>query len=706
MKGNQISVSRLLLLMGMMTAGFGYLIINLFYLQVIAAPDVIARSGRARTFHWPLPPTRGLILDRNGKALAQNDLVYTVVADKTHIEDVTQTIERVGQLLNLTPAEMQRHIAILSQDKVKARELKQNLSEEEKERIEAEDIPGIDFHKHSIRFYPEGSLAAHVVGYTGSDNTGLAGVEFALNEKLRGVPQIIEAEKDVRRRPIADLDYTKVITRGADYVLTLDSYIQFIVERELKKVCEETEALHADAVVLHPRSGEILALANYPSFDPNHYKNYSEELRKNRLLTNVFEPGSVLKPFTIAAALDQGVVTPETRFYCEKGSYYFKGRTIRDDIHRFDTLSVHEILVYSSNIGTIKVAQRLGAHPDDFRGQAQVLYDYLTRFGFRHGGGNPITLLPGDSGGILRPPNRWMPSSIGSIPYGQEIATNTLILAAAYGALANRGMYQKPSILRGYKVMDHYFYPREPVAPYRIISEKAAEEVVRMMIDVTENPQGTGRYVRIPGFHIAGKTGTAQKADPRTGAYARGKRIASFAGFFPAEDPEAVIVVVVDEPKKKKYGGETAGPVWKAIAEEIIAYWGLSPTFKDDPLLAQAAVKSQKWMKSAPPAADVGIQKPFSPFGVTKQLPIRPIPEWPTEAGVMPDLVGWPIREAYVWLAVNGLKADIRGTGKVVKQPVPPGTPLQGLQEIGVVECEPALTDPGVSPGPEVLVAR
>ncbi|MFB3784957.1 MAG: penicillin-binding protein [bacterium] len=705
MKSNQISASRIVLLMGIATLVYAGLVINLFFLQVVHAPDVIARSGRARTFHLPLPPTRGLLLDRNGKALAQNDILYTAVADKTHIQNVTATLEQVGGMLSLSPAEIQRHISFLLKEKVKARELKQNLTEEDKERIEAAGISGIEFHEQPIRFYPEGTLAAHVVGYTGADNAGLAGLEFSLNEKLKGMPQVIEADKDIRRRPIADTDYTKAMIRGADYVLTIDSYIQYIVERELKKVCEETNAVQADAVVIHPHSGEILALANYPTYDPNDYQNYSEDYRKNRLLTDVFEPGSVMKPFTIAAALDQGVVTPGTRFYCENGSFYFKGRTIRDDIHRFDTLSVHDILVYSSNIGTIKITQRLGSHPDDFRGQARVLYDYLTRFGFRNGG-EATTLLPGESGGILRPPQQWQPASIGSIPYGQEIATNTLILTAAYGALANRGLYQKPSILRGYQVMDRYFYPREPVPPYRIISEQTADALIKMMIDVTENPEGTGRYVRIPGFHIAGKTGTAQKTDPRTGAYARGKRIASFAGFFPAENPEAVIVVVVDEPKKKKYGGETAGPVWKTIAEEIIAYWGLSPTYKEDPLLVQAAAKAQAEIQSATSVSGPGDSKPFLSFGVTRQLPVPPAPVWTPGNGTMPDLVGLSIREAYVRLAVNGLKADIQGTGKVVKQPIPPGTPLNGLKKIGVVECEPALTDPGILPTPEMVVTR
>ena len=366
---------------------------------------------------------------------------------------------------------------------------------------------------------------------------------------------------------------------------------------------------------------------------------------------------------------------------------------------------MRDILVQSSNIGFVKIAQEMG---DNYRTQAKVLYDYLRRFGFKDysDGVKTTNDLPGESCGILRKPKDWQPANIGAIPFGQNMSTNVLILAAAYGALANRGVYCKPSIVRGFRGRDGIYYPRDPESPYQIVSNKVVEAVVKMMVDVTEDPKGTGRRVRIPGFHIAGKTGTAQKVDPKTGRYGYRMRIASFGGFFPAEDPQAVIIVMVDEPKKGKYGGEVAGPVWKAIAEELVAYWGLSPTNKNDPLLVQAETSGSGSPTRKKNGAQPDSLKAFTAFGITKSMPIQPIPRWPLEPGRMPNLVGLPLREAYVRLAVNGLKADFQGAGKVVAQGIPAGTPLNGIRTIGMVRCESVLSDPDIISSGDWVVNR
>ena len=563
---------------------FGALIGRLYYLQLIKASILIEESRISRVGAKFLLPVRGLILDRNFGVLACNKKRYTVGVDKTQTPDILDSITRLCKWLGKKDEEMARHLAALESDKIVSRVIQRELSEDEKDQLESQHIPGVHFEEQAIRFYPEGSLASHLVGYTGTGQKGLSGIEFVLDYRLQGSRESVSVDKDIHRNLLSEWDYNKIVSNhGADVVLTIDGYIQHVVERELRKVREEVDAQYANAVVFHPKTGEILALANYPTFDPNQWDAYPDRLRQNRMLTDVYEPGSIMKPFTVIAALDKQVVTPETVFYCEEGQYHVYGKIIRDDIHSFTNLTVRDILVRSSNIGAVKIARRLGKSPDDFREQAKILYDYLRRFGFKNVGDPNTTIIPGESGGVLRPPERWQPASIGAVPFGQEIATNTLILAAAYGAIANRGIYQPPELIKGYRTADGIFYPVEPKPSTRVVETSVIEQVVSMLVDVTEDPEGNGYRVRIPGFHIAGKTGTAQKHDPAGGGYAKGLRVASFAGFFPAEDPQVVIVVMVDEPRKKKYGSEVAGPARETLSAESISSLGLSPPAKNIP---------------------------------------------------------------------------------------------------------------------------
>lgn len=694
---------------------FSALIGRLYYLQIVRAEYLTTASKPLRTYlgiggrnGW-LPPSRGLILDCNNRPLALNQFVYTVVANKTQNEttaethqQVEQTIKSLANYLDLSQDEINRHISHLKNPDVKAREIKRNISEKLMDQIEAANIPGVSFIEKAMRVYPEKKLASHLIGFTGSDNTGLAGVEYAFDDTLQVNQKIIIKGDKVGKKLIADRDYTELITRRVDVVLTIDSYIQYVVERELQKKVEEVDAEYANAVVLNAKTGEVLAMANYPRFDPNHFQDYEPRQRQNRLLTDVYEPGSVLKPFIMVAALDQQVVvdSPGYKIYCEEGLYSFREKTIRDDIHEFGDLSVREILVFSSNIGMVKIAQRFGKDENDWKGQAQVLYDYLTRFGFKNAGGEPTLELSGETGGILRAPRDWQPASIGAIPFGQEMSTNTVVLAAAYNALANRGMYRRPHVIKGYRGMDGIFYPQPHHTPTRIVSADVTEKVVDMLVDVTEHPEGTGRRVRIPGFHIAGKTGTAQKYDQSIGTYGPGMRVATFAGFFPANNPRFVIVVMVDEPKKLKYGGEVAGPVWKTIAEEIVAYRGVSPTNPSELKLADSK-RSVSRRSVAQSINDEKAQKLYT-FGVTRVTPTTQ--QEVLSRGEMPNLLYHPIRKAIVTLAERGLQANFKGYGKVVKQDIKPGTPLNGKTHVGEIWCEPLLTDPGVVEEEKLLV--
>ncbi|MBZ0255607.1 hypothetical protein K8I31_06070 [bacterium] len=676
----RIPVVRVLFLMLAASVAFVGLMGRLYYLQIVRAEETIERSERARKYTEELPPARGSILDRNNRPLAEGVWRYTVTADLTRMKEPRVTLTKAGEVLGLSQEQIESHLN--AKVGLMGRPIQMDVTQDVKNELEAMKLPGIHFEKTDFRYYPEGTLAGPLLGFTGRDNNGLEGLELSQNDWLKGNSQEISSEKDPRRKMLAKEDYTKMITQGADAILTIDNYIQYIAERELQAVVDEYQAVQGYAVVMHAKTGEVLAIANAPQFDPNQYSKYPLNVRKNRAIANIFEPGSVVKPFVIAGALELGVVTPDTMIFCENGLYYFPKRPpIRDDIHKFGLISVHDVLVRSSNIGTVKIAQLTS---DNWRGQAEVLYNTLSKFGF---GEKSTWDLPGESKGLLRAPSDWHPASIGAVPYGQEFETNALILTTAYCAMANRGLYRPAKLIRGFRGQDGIYITRDSEEPHRVISERTANQIIRMMVDVTEDPEGTGEKVRIPGFHIAGKTGTAQKYDPEIGTYGRGMHFASFCGFFPAEDPEIVITVVVDDPQHAKYGGAVAGPTWKKIAEEIIAYWGIAPTNQLDPLLDFKEEKTIAKKESKETKSET--------FGVNRVLPAPIASSVDPYASSMPDLIGMPLRDAYVQLRLIGLTAHIEGVGKVMWQDPPAGAAIADLSGVEL-RCEPALTDPSL----------
>nr|HPO09506.1 penicillin-binding transpeptidase domain-containing protein [bacterium] len=488
------------------------------------------------------------------------------------------------------------------------------------------------------------------------DQVGLGGIEYRFQERLEGAPERVIVPVDSSRNILAENDYIKQANvRGADVILTIDAWIQHTVEQEILDLVDRSQAAQAMAVVMKPKTGEILAMAAVPSFDPNDYQRYGEFRRKCRPVTDMFEPGSVIKPFIVAGALEAGVVTPDQVFDCERGNYAVRSgngrvlKIIHDDIHRFDRLSVRDIVVRSSNIGTCKIAAQLGA---------TGVSDILRRFGFGSVSG---VELPGETAGILRSPDSkgWSALSMFSIPYGQEMATNCLVITTAYSILANRGLRVQPHIVKGYcNPADGRISPRESRPPERIIAPEIAEQILEMLIGVTEDPEGTGyRYCRIPGFRVAGKTGTAQKAGP-AGTYAKGKRIASWAGFFPAYDPKVVIFLMVDEPTIGKYGGELAGSSFARIANSLIRYWGLLP----DQIEPWISAISQKIESKAEQEV----------VNATEIVHPKTAPE-PVHCGVMPNLIGLSAKEAYLQLIEAGFRARFEGEGRVLHQEISAG---------------------------------
>ena len=656
---------RLIVVLLMVLLGFAGLGFRLYKLMIISGDKYSTFRDRNYQAACVLPAQRGRILDRHLQPLATDRAAWSLYVTDS-IQDPGGFAKKASQALGLTQEDGQVLLQRISSkpEQVKVRRLARGITGEKYDTLvkalesyskEKTARQGWFLDPEFPRFYPEGSLAANVVGYVGADQEGQGGIEYEYEERLKGVRERVIVEVDARRRIMADNDYTKEASvRGADLILTIDSRIQLLVEQELRAVLDRTGAIQAMAVVLDPKNGEVLSMAVVPGFDPNRFHEVGEVYRKCRPITDMFEPGSVVKPFIVAGALENRVITPGRVFFCEKGRYVVRGRdgkilrTLRDDVHRFGDLTARDILVRSSNIGMCKIAAEMGE---------DALYSILTRFGFGSVSGVD---LPGETPGVLRPVRAWSALSMYALPFGQELATNALVVATAYATLANRGLRIQPHVVKGYRNPTNGMVSfREIPHGQRIIDSGIAETVIDMLIGVAEDPNGTGySYCRIPGSRVAGKTGTAQKAGP-SGTYEQGKRIVSWAGFFPAEDPEVVIYVVVDEPKKGKYGGEVAGGAFANIAKGLISYWGLipEPTYPEpSSLIAESPASAGSASASA------------AAVKVTEQTPVP---------GVMPNLTGMSIREAYLTLIQSGFRASFDGKGWVVGQETVSGqTPL------------------------------
>lgn len=677
---------RLALTAGLIAAVHVFLICKLYFLQVVKHKD--GEMGRMHEGFEILAARRGSIMDRHFRPLAMHRTHWTVTADPRDVKHPKEFSDRLGDILHWnakTRAQYAERLRKGRQSKKESIPLHRNCSLAAREKIIAvsDTLSGVNFQKEGGRAYPQGTLASTVMGYVGGYTQGLGGLEKQYDRRLQGQQQKIELAADVYRRLLSDTDWTQSLNvNGQHLVLTIDEYIQFRTEKSLKKAIERTEAAGGIAVVMDPNNGEILAMAQAPDFDPaeyNKYGEYGEFRRKPRPVTDSHEPGSVIKSVIIASALEKGLVKPDTIFYCEKGRYSmpYRRTPLRDDIHTFGDLTIHDILVCSSNIGTVKVAQQMGE---------KETYAALRHFGFGERTGID---LPGEVEGVVPPPHKWSRTSISSIPFGQGITATAVQIAQAYAVFANGGKRVQPHLFLGYRYsLDGKFEPKNYREPERIISEKVANTISDILVDVTENhvdssdPQarGTGREVKIPGYRICGKTGTSQVPP-----YHLRKRNASFVGYFPKANPRVVIFVLVREPKKKKYGGEVAGPVFKEVAQALIPYWGLLPSHPEEIETQQIARHPDK--KQADPAVDRTGQLANARDNLL--------------AGRVPELRGLQLRDCLTLLAESGVNAQLNGSsGRIVKQTLGPGEPIEN-DELGTLTVLPdvALPSRRGSPG-------
>jgi cell division protein FtsI/penicillin-binding protein 2 len=558
---------RLLLLAGLGALWVVLVAARLYHLQVVRYDHYAGKAERQQQRVVDLDPPRGTIYDAQGRELAVSVEVDSAYAVPPEIEDPAAAARALAAVVpGLNVAKLTRQLASDREFVWVARKLDPPVARE----VRRLNLPGINFLPESKRYYPMRELAAQVLGYVGTDNQGLAGLELVYDEVVAGKPGKRTVLRDARRGTVISPELSFAEPEpGEDLHLTLDAAVQHIVERELAKAVEERGAKQGTAVFLDPETGGVLAMASYPSFDPNAFSRYDSSRWRNRAIMDMYEPGSTFKIITAAAALESGLIRAEDEFDCEMGGITLLGIRIRD--HKpFGRLTFAEVLAKSSNVGVIKAALLMGG---------ERLYKSIDGFGFGRATGID---LPGENPGILHPLERWRPLAKAYISFGHGISVTPLQLAAAVTAVANEGTLLQPHVVaavgRGQaRVPKH---PKPPVVG-RPVSPATARELKRLLEGVVA--AGTGTRAAVDGYRVAGKTGTAQI--PVRGGYSRNSYIPSFVGFAPADRPALVGVVAVAEPKGFAYhGGQVAAPVFGAVARQVLLYLGVRPE-RDPPAL-------------------------------------------------------------------------------------------------------------------------
>ena len=526
---------------------------RLVRLQVVKYGDFVQRAQRQQNRTIPTEPRRGNIYDRDGYALAMSIDVDSVFAVPSEIHDQENTATLLGKVLDMDP----RDIVARMQASRNFVYIKRKIDGETSNRVRELNLRGIYFRKEPKRFYPKRELAAQVLGYVGMDDEGLGGLEREFDDDLRGIPGQELISIDARRKWFSRVE--RLPDPGQNLVLTIDQTIQYIAETELQKGMEDTKAIAGTVVVENPRTGEILALANRPTFNPNVFNNVPAESLKDRAVSDVYEPGSVFKIVTYSAAIDQHVVTPEDHIDCQHGSIDVFGMKIHDH-ESLGVVTIAEALAHSSDVAAIKVGMKLGD---------ERLYHYIHDYGF---GQQTGIELPGETRGLAKPVSHWSKVSIGAISMGQEIGVTPLQTISLVSTIANDGVYTPPRIVAGELPPDSKALPVvfHPAQQHRVVSTMTAAQMKKMLEGVVLF--GTARRAILDGYTVAGKTGTAQKVDPATGGYSKTKYVASFIGFAPVNNPAITIAVILDSPIGLHQGGQVSAPVFKRIAMQVLEY--------------------------------------------------------------------------------------------------------------------------------------
>jgi cell division protein FtsI (penicillin-binding protein 3) len=623
---------------------------RLVYLQVYAHSALQARADRQQLKTLTLPPRRGEIFDRNGRVLAYSVDADTVAADPTEVKDPEATARAVcGAIQTCTP-DLERVMT----DRLRRRDrqfanLARWISPPDAARVRALELEGIIMLRETKRYYPKRDLAAHVLGFVGTENSGLSGLESRFDSRIRGQEGRLLVQADARQRAMAVREQL-LPTSGDGLELTLDQYLQHIAERELRAAIDATNAAGGTVIVMQPHTGDVLALANWPTYNPNAFTGADAATLRNRAVQEIYEPGSTFKIVTASAALEEGVLGPDDPIDCSPGYITFPGRKPIRDVNRYGILSFTDVIVKSSNVGAIKAGLQLGP---------ERMVRYMMRFGF---GQRLAPDFRGESAGIVWSARSLDASALASVSMGYQVSVTPLQMAAAVSAVANGGTLYEPRVVRAFLHEGR----REEAAPKPVrqaITPETAATLTMMMEEVVL--RGTARSAQIPGFSVAGKTGTAAKLV--NGRYSKSDYNASFVGFVPSRRPEFAIVVVIDTPRRGPgthyYGGVAAAPVFQRVAAASLRHLGVAPNLNAPPpvLVARHA-----------PADDELAPRPAHAPAV-----LEPVGDL-VEPGVMPDLRGLSAREAVRELMRLGLTPRLAGDGSVLDHDPQPGARLAG----------------------------
>ncbi len=717
---------RLYLLAAILLFWGGAICLRLAYLQIFRYGDFEQRAQRQQQRTTEVAAKRGIIYDRAGRELAMSVAVDSVFAVPADIPDLAGTISLVARITKADPRELLAKCQAARSFCWVARK----ADAETADRIRSMNLRGIYFQKESKRFYPKRELAAQVLGYVGMDDEGLSGIERANDDNLRGKPGRMMISVDARRKWFGSVE--KQPDPGENVVLTIDEKIQYIAERELETAMQQTHAESGTVVVQNPKTGEILALANRPTFNPNLAREINPQKLKDHAVSDVYEPGSTFKLVTIAAALEEKVTNPNEVFDCQMGSIVINGMRIRDS-KPHGLLSVAGILAESSDVGAIKIALRLGE---------ERFYKYIRAFGFGQQTGIEV---PGETRGLTKPLNRWSKVSIGAISMGQEIGVTPLQLVGLVSTIANDGVWTAPHIIAGTTVPQGtpQMVAFHPGLQRRVISPMTAAQMKQMMQGVVLH--GTGKKAILEGYSSAGKTGTAQKVDPATHAYSRTKYVGSFAGFAPVNDPAITVAVILDSAVGLHQGGQVSAPVFQRVAQQVLEYLH-TPHDVELPsnrqvLMAERRVKDQDVEEGSPdrlgdtleatdsPPADsasqpasasaksapdvaasvvmpAALRQPESAAPAVAQQQQTPTPE-ASEQGtgsllahlpssgtvvldveqggiVVPSFLGKSVRTAIEMAEESGLDLDAVGSGLARQQSPPPGSHVASGSQVTV----------------------
>ena len=631
--------SRLLVAVIAVTAWTSVIEARLLWFQVVKHDELAERALTQQQEQVPAPARRGEIVDRNGNVLAFSVDADSIVAVPSEVEDPQATTHALCEILECEANERDTIARRLSRKGAFAY-VRRFVSPTDAQRIAALELPGIDFIQETKRYYPKLNLASHVLGFVGNENKGFGGIEQAYDTLVKGKDGRIRLQVDARQHTVQSRVEVEP-TAGAALELTIDQYVQHIAERELKRGVDETGAKGGTAIVMDPRTGEILALANYPTFNPNTYGRVAPEVWRNRAIQEIYEPGSTFKIVTASAAIQEGVLAPGDLIDCAPGHITIGGWRRVNDVHPYGALTFEDVIVKSSNVGAIKAGFQIGP---------ERLNEYVRRFGF---GQKLAPDFPGQTAGIV-----WKQlddQAVASVSMGYQIGVTPLQMVTAVSSVANGGKLFEPHLVRA-TIRDGKRYPVAPKVLRQTVTQATANALTTIMEGVVE--RGTAKAAKLDGYRVAGKTGTAAKILPG-GGYSKSDYNGSFVGFVPSRKPALTILVVIDSARTGQgYGGAVAAPVFQRIADATLRHLGVPRTV--DPIPPVFA---------SMPASDI------TPTATRTSVLASLTPA--ANLGLMPDLRGLGAREALRVLGRLGLTARVEGSGIVVAQMPEAGAPLE-----------------------------